>query len=36
MNKIMNLKESIKEQYNELSYYTLAHKDVSFIHQHIV
>lgn len=27
---------SIQEQYNELSFYTLAHQDISFIHQHIV
>jgi hypothetical protein len=26
---------SIQEQYNELSFYTLAHPDMSFIHQHI-
>jgi hypothetical protein len=25
-----------REQYSELSFYTLAHQDVSFIHQHIV
>jgi hypothetical protein len=25
-----------EQQYNELSYYTLAHQDMSFIHQHIV
>lgn len=27
---------SLQEAYNELSYYTLAHTDSSFIHQHIV
>lgn len=27
---------SEQEKYNELSYYTLAHPDPSFIHQHIV
>ena len=27
---------SSEEQYHELSFYTLAHKDKSFIHQHIV
>lgn len=27
---------SLQEQYCELSFYTLAHPDVSFIHQHIV
>ncbi len=27
---------SIQEQYNELSFYTLAHQHPSFIHQHIV
>ena len=25
-----------EEQYNELSFYTLSHQDMSFIHQHIV
>ncbi len=30
------MKLSIQEQYNELSFYTLAHQDKSFIHQHIV
>lgn len=25
-----------EEQYNELSFYTLSHQDISFIHQHIV
>jgi hypothetical protein len=28
--------KSLEQQYNELSYYTLAHQDMSFIHQHIV
>lgn len=27
---------SIQEQFNELSFYTLAHQDPSFIHQHVV
>lgn len=30
----MNFKK--EEDFNELSYYTLSHKDASFIHQHIV
>jgi hypothetical protein len=28
--------QSDQERYNELAYYTLAHSDPSFIHQHIV
>ena len=28
--------QSQQEQYNELSYYTLAHRDPAFIHQYIV
>jgi ABC-type phosphate/phosphonate transport system permease subunit len=28
--------QSFQEQYNELSFYTLAHQGESFIHQHIV
>jgi hypothetical protein len=27
---------TVQEQYDELSFYTLAHQDPSFIHQHIV
>src|SRR5215510_16109212 len=33
---IMNERDSEREEYYELSYYTLAHRDPSFIHQHIV
>ncbi len=35
-NIIMNRHKTDQEKYNELSYYTLAHTDPSFIHQHIV
>lgn len=32
----MTTPESNQEQYHELAYYTLAHSDAAFIHQHIV
>jgi hypothetical protein len=32
----MDNSESDQERYNELAYYTLAHPDPAFIHQHIV
>lgn len=32
----MNTKESEQEKYHELAYYTLSHRDPSFIHQHAV
>ena len=32
----MNTPDSDREKYYELSYYTLAHTDPSFIHQHVV
>jgi hypothetical protein len=28
--------KNLEQEYNELSYYTLAHPDISFIHQYIV
>lgn len=30
------MKESTEEQYHELCFYTLAHADISFIHQYVV